>query len=348
MARERRELPWERVDKSYVFAGADGPVTLAELFAGRSQLIVYHFMFGPEWREGCPRCSMVADHLAASRVHLAQRDVTLAVVSRARPEQIAEFQQRMGWPFRWVSSFGNDFNRDYHVSFTPEEMAQGTMEYNYGNQGFPADEAHGVSVFLRTPGNSGGEIFHTYSAYARGAEELLGVYSYLDLTPKGRDEADLPFPMAWIKHHDRYEGEAPKPMPRQPRPRGAARRRRRRESSVLPRGVGLPAAAESRRLRLRALRRGPHPAAEMSRLPRGLSRGGRRNRGHVHHGEPSANGSPGAQPRGPVLRRGTICGPLDPGSLPHLQHLPLDRLSISLHPPWQVAKGHEMKNARVT
>ncbi len=202
LARQRRELPWERVEKNYVFAGPDGPVTLAELFDGRSQLVVYHFMFGPEWREGCPSCSMVADHLAASRVHLGQRDVTLAVVSRARFPQIAEFQQRMGWRFPWVSSFGNDFNRDYHVSFTPEEMAQGTMEYNYGRQGFPADEAHGVSVFLK---DADGEIFHTYSAYARGAEELLGVYSYLDLMPKGRDEAALPFPMAWIKHHDRYE-----------------------------------------------------------------------------------------------------------------------------------------------
>jgi predicted dithiol-disulfide oxidoreductase (DUF899 family) len=216
LARERRELPWERVEKNYVFAGPDGPVTLAELFDGRSQLVVYHFMFGPEWREGCPSCSMVADHLGASLVHLAQRDVSLAVVSRAQLPRIAEFQQRMGWPFRWVSSFGNDFNRDYHVSFTPEEMAQGTMEYNYGNQGFPADEAHGVSVFLKTPEDAGGEIFHTYSAYARGAEELLGVYSFLDLTPKGRDEAALPFPMAWIKHHDSYAGgeqAAPKPAP---------------------------------------------------------------------------------------------------------------------------------------
>ena len=207
LARQRRELPWERVEKNYVFAGPDGPVTLAELFDGRSQLVVYHFMFGPEWREGCPSCSMVADHLAAGRVHLAARDVTLAVVSRAQLPKIAEFQQRMGWPFRWVSSFANDFNRDYHISFTPEEMAQGTMEYNYGNQGFPADEAHGVSVFHK---DADGEIFHTYSAYARGAEELLGVYSYLDLTPKGRDEAELPFPMAWIKHHDRYEAAAPK------------------------------------------------------------------------------------------------------------------------------------------
>jgi predicted dithiol-disulfide oxidoreductase (DUF899 family) len=208
LARQRRELPWQRVDKGYVFAGPDGPVTLAELFDGRSQLVVYHFMFGPEWLEGCPSCSMVADHLGASLVHLAQRDVSLSVVSRAQLPQIAAFQQRMGWPFRWVSSFANDFNRDYHVSFTPEEMAQGTMQYNYGNKGFPADEAHGVSVFLK---DAQGAIFHTYSAYARGAEELLGVYSFLDLTPKGRDEADLPFPMAWIKHHDRYAAEAPKP-----------------------------------------------------------------------------------------------------------------------------------------
>jgi len=202
LSRQRRELPWERVEKRYVFAGPDGPETLADLFGGRSQLIVYHFMFGPEWREGCPSCSLVADHLDGGIVHLAQRDVTLVAVSRARPDQIEAFQRRMGWRFKWVSAYGNDFNSDYRVSFTSDERAQGKVAYNYGLHEFPSEEAHGVSVFSK---GENGEVFHTYSAYARGAEELLGVYGILDLTPKGRDEAGLPFPMAWIRHHDRYE-----------------------------------------------------------------------------------------------------------------------------------------------
>ena len=205
LSRQRRELPWEKVEKSYVFDGPNGRETLADLFGGRSQLIVYHFMFGPDWQEGCPSCSMVADHLDGSRVHLAQRDVTLAVVSRARPAQIEAFQKRMGWSFKWVSSYENDFNRDYHVSFTKEEMAEGKVPYNYGLNAFPSEEAPGVSVFVK----EGDEIFHTYSAYARGVEELLGVYRFLDFAPKGRDEESLPFPMAWVRHHDRYEPEAP-------------------------------------------------------------------------------------------------------------------------------------------
>lgn len=205
LSRQRRELPWEKVEKRYVFEGPNGPETLADLFGGRSQLIVYHFMFGPEWEEGCPSCSMVADHLDGSLVHLAQRDVTLVVVSRARLAQIQEFQQRMGWRLKWVSSYGNDFNRDYRVSFTSDEMAQGKVPYNYGLHQFPREEAPGVSAFAK---GETGEVFHTYSAYARGVEELLGVYGLLDLAPKGRDEAGLPFPMAWVRHHDRYEGSA--------------------------------------------------------------------------------------------------------------------------------------------
>jgi predicted dithiol-disulfide oxidoreductase (DUF899 family) len=206
LSRRRRELPWERVEKRYVFDGPDGRETLADLFGGRSQLIVYHFMFGPDWPEGCPSCSMVADHLAGSLVHLAQRDVTLAVVSRARWSQIEPFQQRMGWRFKWVSSHENDFNRDYHVSFTKDERAKGKVPYNYGLNEFPSEEAHGVSVFHK---DGDGDVFHTYSTYARGAEELLGVYTYLDLTAKGRDEEGLPYPMAWVRHHDRYETAAP-------------------------------------------------------------------------------------------------------------------------------------------
>jgi predicted dithiol-disulfide oxidoreductase (DUF899 family) len=203
LSRQRRELPWERVEKRYVFDGPEGKETLADLFGGRSQLIVYHFMFGPDWPEGCPSCSMVADHLDGSLAHLAQRDVTLAVVSRAHLSQIEAFQKRMGWRFKWVSSHENDFNRDHHVSFTKDEMAQGTMRYNYDAKAFPSEEAPGVSVFYK---DGNGEIFHTYSAYARGVEELLGVYRFLDFTPKGRDEESLPFPMAWVRHHDRYEG----------------------------------------------------------------------------------------------------------------------------------------------
>lgn len=207
LARQRRELPWEKVEKGYVFEGPNGKETLAELFGGRSQLIVYHFMFGPEWPEGCPSCSMAADHFDGSLVHLAQRDVTLAAVSRAPMAQIEAFQKRMGWRFKWVSSHGNDFNRDYRVSFAKDEMAQGKVQYNYGLNEYPREEAHGVSVFYK---DKNGDVFHTYSTYARGVEELLGVYSLIDWTPKGRDEGDLPYPMAWVRHHDRYE-QAPAP-----------------------------------------------------------------------------------------------------------------------------------------
>src|ERR1700712_2314216 len=181
LSRQRRELPWEKVAKDYVFEGPNGRETLADLFGGRSQLIVYHFMFGPDWAEGCPSCSLVADHLGASLIHLADRDVTLAVVSRARREQIETFQRRMGWPFKWVSSYGTDFNHDYRVSFTADEMAPGNAPYNYGTAAFPSPEAHGVSVFSK---DEDGEIFHTYSTYGRGVEDLLGVYKFLDFAPK--------------------------------------------------------------------------------------------------------------------------------------------------------------------
>jgi len=203
LSRERRELPWELVEKNYVFAGPNEPETLADLFAGRSQLIVYHFMFGPEWEEGCPSCSFLADHLGGILPHLTQRDVSLAVVSRAPMPRIQAFQKRMGWGFHWVSSYGNEFNRDYHVSFTKEEMAAGEVEYNYGRTKFPSDEAPGASVFYR---DGSGAIYHTYSAYARGLDILLGTYNFLDLTPKGRDEDGLSFSMSWVRHHDRYEG----------------------------------------------------------------------------------------------------------------------------------------------
>jgi predicted dithiol-disulfide oxidoreductase (DUF899 family) len=197
----RRELPWVKVDKQYVFDGPNGKETLADLFNGRSQLIIYHFMFGPGWEQGCPSCSFVSDHIDGANWHLPQRDVTLLAVSRAPLPAIEAFRQRMGWGFKWVSSYGNDFNHDYHVSFTPDEMARGEVYYNYGMEQFPSEEAPGVSVFYKDPS---GAIFHTYSAYARGLDMLIGAYNYLDLAPKGRDEADLPWTMAWVRHHDRY------------------------------------------------------------------------------------------------------------------------------------------------
>jgi len=202
LAAERRNLPWVKVEKEYVFDTPSGEKKLADLFENRSQLIVYHFMFAPEWEEGCPSCSILGDHIDGSVMHLANRDVTLLAVSRAPLAKIDTFKNRMGWRFKWVSSHGNEFNRDYHVSFSKEEVAKGEMYYNFKKQYFPSEEGPGVSVFYK---NEEGEVFHTYSSYGRGSEPLMGVYSYLDLTPRGRQEEGLPFPMAWRRHHDRYE-----------------------------------------------------------------------------------------------------------------------------------------------
>jgi predicted dithiol-disulfide oxidoreductase (DUF899 family) len=202
ISRRRRELPWVKVEENYVFDGPRGKESLAELFDGRSQLIIYHFMFGPGWGEGCKSCSFVADHIDGSVVHLAHRDVTLVVVSRAPLPEIEAFKKRMGWRFKWVSSYDSDFNFDYHVSFTKDEMAQGKVYYNYGMGEFPSDEGPGASVFYK---DKSGEVFHTYSAYARGLDILLGAYNYLDLAPKGRDEDGLAFTMSWVRHHDRYD-----------------------------------------------------------------------------------------------------------------------------------------------
>ena len=201
LSRDRRELPWVKVEKEYVFDTPDGKKTLGDLFDGRSQLVVYHFMLGPGWEQGCKSCSFLADHFDGAAVHLAQRDVTLVVVSRAPLDEIQAFKKRMGWQFKWVSSFGSDFNHDYHVSFTPEEMTTGTALYNYKNEGFGVEEAPGASVFYR---DNAGHIFHTYSAYGRGLDILIGAYNFLDLVPKGRDEDKLDYSMAWVRHHDRY------------------------------------------------------------------------------------------------------------------------------------------------
>ena len=204
LSRQRRELPWVKVDKPYVFEGPQGKETLAELFDGRSQLIVYHFMFGPGWEQGCPSCSFLSDHFDGAIVHLAQRDVTMLAVSRAPLPQIEAFKKRMGWHFKWVSSFGSDFNRDHQVSFTKDELEQSKAYYNYKLGQFLAEEAPGISVFYK---DAAGAIFHTYSAYARGLDILVGTYNMLDLVPKGRDEAALPWTMAWVRHHDRYEDQ---------------------------------------------------------------------------------------------------------------------------------------------
>lgn len=200
LSRERRELPWEKVDKTYVFDGPNGKETLSDLFAGRQQLLVYHFMFGPDWAEGCPSCSFWADNYNGVVVHLKHRDVSLVAISRAPLEKLEAYKRRMGWSFKWVSSYGNDFNRDYQVSFTPEE--QKTAVYNYEARGFGSSEAPGISVFAK---DEAGSIFHTYSCYARGLDMLNGAYHLLDLVPKGRDEQGLPHPMAWVRRHDKYE-----------------------------------------------------------------------------------------------------------------------------------------------
>jgi predicted dithiol-disulfide oxidoreductase (DUF899 family) len=201
LSAERRKLPWVKVQKNYVFDTPGGQATIADLFAGRSQLVVYHFMFGPDWQEGCPSCSFVSDHLDGALPHLAARDVTLVAVSRAPLAKIEGFKKRMGWHFNWVSSHGGDFNADFHVSFTEEERAQGKVNYNYTMQEFPSAEAPGISVFYK---DAAGDVFHTYSSYGRGLDLLLGTYRILDMVPKGRDEDDLKFAMEWVRYHDRY------------------------------------------------------------------------------------------------------------------------------------------------
>ena len=201
LSHPRRELPWEKVEKQYVFDGPKGKETLADLFHGKSQLMVYHFMLGPGWKEGCPSCSFISDHIDGSIPHLAARDVSLVVVSRAPLAEIQAFQKRMGWKFKWVSSHGSDFNFDYQVSRTAEELAKGEVYYNYAMQKFPSEERPGASVFYK---DASGEIFHTYSTYGRGLDILIGAYNWLDLAPKGRDEEGLTHGMAWVRHHDKY------------------------------------------------------------------------------------------------------------------------------------------------
>ena len=200
--RQRRELPWEKVDKPYVFDGPNGQETLADLFENRSQLIVYHFMFHPDWDEGCPHCSFWADNFNGLGVHLNHRDATFVAISRAPLAKIEPFEKRMGWGFKWLSSFGSDFNLDYQASFTAEQLQDGTAFYNFSHASPGGEDREGVSVFYK---DASGAIYHTYSAYARGIDMLNTAYHYLDLVPKGRDEDGLESPQDWVRYHDRYE-----------------------------------------------------------------------------------------------------------------------------------------------
>jgi predicted dithiol-disulfide oxidoreductase (DUF899 family) len=201
IARERRALPWVHLETNYLFDTLEGRRSLAALFDGRRQLLMQHFMLGPGWGDGCKSCSYMADHTDPTIVHLAQHDVTFVAVSSAPLFEIERFRKRMGWQFGWVSSHNTDFNRDFGLSFTPDEMASGKADYNFG--GAPAgEEMPGVSTFYK---NDAGDVFHTYSTYGRGVEVMMHTYRLLDLMPNGRDEDDLDFTMAWVRHHDRYE-----------------------------------------------------------------------------------------------------------------------------------------------
>lgn len=200
LAAQRRNLPWVKVDQDYVFDGPGGTVTLSELFEGRSQLLVYHFMFAPEWTQGCKSCSLLADHYDPAILHLNQRDVSMVTISRAPIDKLMAFRERMGWKFRWVSSNGNHFNQDFGIYFTAAEREKGLALYNYTKTAPPISDLPGLSVFAR---DEAGQVYHTYSTYARGLDGFLNVYHLLDITPKGRDEEGIAG-MSWVRHHDRY------------------------------------------------------------------------------------------------------------------------------------------------
>jgi predicted dithiol-disulfide oxidoreductase (DUF899 family) len=201
VSRHRRELPWVKVEKEYVFDGSNGRETLSDLFENRSQLIVYHFMFAPGWEEGCKSCSYLADHFDGANWHLPHRDVTFVVISRAPLSELEAYKKRMGWKFKWLSSYGNDFNFDYQVSATEEEKTKGKMFYNYRTDELIGDEMPGLSVFYK---DENGDVSHTYSTYGRGLDILVGAYNFLDLVPNGRDEDLLDFTMDWVRRHDQY------------------------------------------------------------------------------------------------------------------------------------------------
>ncbi len=199
VAQDRLALPWARVDKAYIFDTPEGKRSLPDLFDGRSQLLVQHFMLGPGWKEGCPSCSFMADHTDGMNRHLAHHDVTMIAVSRAPLEEIEHYRKRMGWNFKWASSFGSEFNYDFRVSFTPEEIASGSIDYNFGEWSMTGEEWPGVSVFFK---DEAGDVYRTYSTYGRGVEVMMGAYAMLDLTPRGRNEERG---MDWVRRHDRYE-----------------------------------------------------------------------------------------------------------------------------------------------
>jgi predicted dithiol-disulfide oxidoreductase (DUF899 family) len=202
LARQRRELPWETVEKTYAFEGPSGRESLADLFGKKSQLVVYHFMFNPEATAGCPHCSFWADHYDGMPVHLAQRDVSFVVISRAPLATLEAFKKRMGWRFKWLSSGDTDFNYDLQASFRPEDIRAGKAVYNYAPVTADMADREGISVFYKDPS---GALFHTYSCYARGIDMVNATYQFLDLVPKGRDEAQLDFTQAWVRLHDRYK-----------------------------------------------------------------------------------------------------------------------------------------------
>ena len=199
---QRRKLPWVKIEKEYAFESQTGKLTLADLFEGKSQLLVYHFMFGPGWGEGCAHCSFWADHFDNVNTHIGQRDTAFIVISRAPLKEIEPFKKRMGWRFKWVSSFRSDFNFDFHVSFTPEQVKSGMIPYNYGKYKFPIDEKEGASAFYR---DKNGDIYHTYSTYERGIDLMNTTYNFLDLTAKGRDE-NPDSTQDWVRYHDEYKG----------------------------------------------------------------------------------------------------------------------------------------------
>lgn len=205
LAARQRALPWVKIEKSYTFDSPRGRVSLAELFEGRSQLIVQHFMFGPGWEEGCKSCSFMMDHINAAAQHLKARDVSFAAISHAPLAEIEPFKLRMGWDINWVSAFGTDFNTDFHVSFTPTEVSEGKVLYNFALQDVPNTELPGISVFAR---DAARVVYHTYSTYGRGVEIVMAAYNLLDLVPKGRDEEGLEYGMEWLRHRDRYNQPA--------------------------------------------------------------------------------------------------------------------------------------------
>ncbi len=203
VARQRRALPWVKVEQDYLFDTAEGPRSLSDLFAGRSQLFIYHFMLGPGWEDPCAGCSFIADHVDAARQHFEQADLSFAAVSRAPVGEIERVKQRLGWKFAWVSSGRNTFNYDYHASFTPEQIASGEASYNFAPYAGDFEDLHGESLFAK---DEAGQIYHTYSSYARAGERLIGAFQFLDLAPKGRNETDGI--MCWVRLHDQYETEA--------------------------------------------------------------------------------------------------------------------------------------------